>query len=98
MLTCSYDGTEAYCSALFQYLKELWQDKLGIVVSLEPLDKSVMTELCHKGKLKITPRSWDADYMDADNMLSKSVTGGGINAGRYSGEVFDKAYYPSLIL
>ncbi len=55
-----------------------------------------MGELRDKGKFDITPQGWGADYMDASNMLSIFVTGGEINAGRYSSEVFDNAYYTSL--
>lgn len=95
-ITCSYADSSADYPVVFDYLKQAWEENLGLTILLQPMEKSAMTELRDAGKFDITPQSWGADYMDASNMLSIFATGNLINGGKYSSEEYDGKYAESL--
>ena len=96
VLTCTYSNTYADYDIVFAYLKEVWEENLGITVQLEPTDNAVMNELRNFVRFDITPQGWGADYMDASNMLSIFVSGNMINSGMYSSAEYDEKYAESL--
>jgi oligopeptide transport system substrate-binding protein len=96
VLEISYSNSSADYVVLFEYLQAVWEEELGITVTLSPIENAAMAELRDAGQFDITPQGWGADYFDASNMLSIFVTGNFINGGRYSDSAFDDAYTQSL--
>ena len=91
-----YANSNADYTVVFEYLQAVWEEELGIICTLTPMDPAAIGELRNAGQFDITPQNWYVDYFDASNMLSIFVSSNFINAGRFNNATFDELYVKSL--
>ena len=73
-----------------EWLKEQWEGKLGISVSIKVLEVATYFAERNAGNFEITTGGWGADYPDPHNWMPLFKTGGLLNAGNYSDAEFDR--------
>jgi oligopeptide transport system substrate-binding protein len=73
-----------------QAVQNMWQDKLGLNVTVAKNDWAVFIETRNNGEYQIARHGWLADYNDPITFLDMWVTGGGNNNAMYSNAEYDK--------
>lgn len=79
-------GHEAIAEAVIY----MWQQELGINVSISSQDWAVFIETRDSGEYQIARHGWLADYNDPISFLDMWVTGGGNNDAQYSNPAYDE--------
>lgn len=70
-------------------LQNMWQNVLGVTVTLNNQDWGVFLETRKNGEYSIARAGWIADYNDPMTFLDQFVTGGGNNDPQYANPAFD---------
>ena len=96
VIECSYANSVADYTVVFEYLKDVWEEELGISVTINPMDSQAMGTLRDAGDFDITMQNWYADYFDVSNMLSIWRYGNLINSGKFNNEQFESLYQEAL--
>ena len=73
-----------------EWLKEQWEQNLGITVELDLLEPSSFVEKLFAGEWDLISGSWTADYPDPENWLSAFAPGGALDVGGFDNERFDE--------
>lgn len=73
-----------------QWLKEQWENNLGIDVSVNALETATYFADRNAGKYQVVTGGWGADYPDPQNWLPLFRTGGLLNSGNFSDAEFDR--------
>lgn len=75
--------------AIGEALQNMWQQELGVQVTLTNQDWSVFLETRKNGEYMIARNGWIADYNDPISFLDMWVTGGGNNDAQYKNPAYD---------
>lgn len=75
--------------AIGEALQKMWQDELGVTVTLTNQDWGVFLETRKNGDYSIARNGWIADYNDPVSFLDMWVTGGGNNDAQYTNPAYD---------
>ncbi len=75
--------------AIGEALQDMWQEKLGVTVTLQNQDWNVFLTERKNGNFSIARHGWIADYNDPMTFLDMWVTGGGNNDAQWSNDEFD---------
>ncbi|MDO5417351.1 MAG: peptide ABC transporter substrate-binding protein [Lachnospiraceae bacterium] len=70
-------------------LQNMWQEVLGVTVTLNNQDWNVFLETRKQGNYQIARNGWVADYNDPCTFLDMWYTGGGNNDAQYSNPEYD---------
>ncbi|OYP12185.1 hypothetical protein CG709_08410 [Lachnotalea glycerini] len=73
-----------------QAVQNMWQEKLGLNVTVATNDWAVFVETRQNGEYQIARHGWLADYNDPISFLDMWVSGGGNNDAKFSNEEYDK--------
>ncbi len=73
-----------------QFIKRTWEEKLGVVVTLEPMEQNNFADRLKKHEFTISRASWFADYRDPTTFLDKFQTGNGNNDPGYQNLGYDE--------
>lgn len=76
--------------AIGEALQNMWQNELGVTVSLENQDWNVFLTERKAGNFSIARHGWIADYNDPMTFVDMWMTGGGNNDAQYNNPEFDK--------
>lgn len=77
--------------AIGEALQQMWQEGLGVRVTLNNQDWSVFLQTRKDGDYMIARNGWINDYNDPMGFLDMWVTGGGNNDAKYSNPAYDAA-------
>ena len=83
-------NTDENHKAIAEALQNMWQEKLGVQVSLQNQDWNVFLKERKEGNYNIARHGWIADYNDPMSFIDMWLTGGGNNDAQYSNPEFDK--------
>lgn len=83
-------NTDDKHKAIAEALQEMWQNELGVKVTLQNQDWSVFLKERKDGNFTIARDGWIADYNDAMSFIDMFLTGGGNNNPQYANPAFDK--------
>lgn len=72
-----------------QFIQRSWEEKLGVVVTLEPMEQNSFADRLKKHEFTISRASWFADYRDPTTFLDKFQTGNGNNDPGYQNLGYD---------
>lgn len=75
--------------AIGEALQNMWQEELGVTVTLTNQDWGVFLDNRKEGNYSIARNGWIADYNDPISFLDMWVTGGGNNDAQYSNPEYD---------
>ncbi|PKM85249.1 MAG: peptide ABC transporter substrate-binding protein [Firmicutes bacterium HGW-Firmicutes-11] len=75
--------------AVGEALQNMWQQELGVQVTLTNQDWAVFLETRKNGDYMIARNGWIADYNDPISFLDMWVTGGGNNDAQYENPAYD---------
>ncbi|MDO4330795.1 MAG: ABC transporter substrate-binding protein, partial [Lachnospiraceae bacterium] len=70
-------------------LQNMWQEQLGVTVTLNNQDWNVFLENRKQGNYQIARNGWIADYNDPCTFLDMWYTDGGNNDAQYSNPEYD---------
>ena len=73
-----------------QWLKEQWENNLGISVSINALETATYFAERNASNYQVVTGGWGADYPDPQNWLPLFGTGGLLNSGNFSDAEFDQ--------
>lgn len=76
--------------AIGEALQNMWQNELGVQVSLQNQDWAVFIQERKAGNFSIARHGWIADYNDPMTFIDMWMTGGGNNDAHYANPEFDK--------
>ena len=88
-LTLLYN-TGAGHEGIAQAIRSMWQDHLGITVSLEGVEVSHFGERLKNQKYTIARAAWIGDYRDPTTFLDKYRTNDGNNDAKFSHQQYDR--------
>ncbi len=77
--------------AIGEALQNMWQEVLGVTVTLNNQDWNVFLQTRKDGDYQIARNGWIADYNDPCSFLDMWYTGGGNNDAQYSRKEYDAA-------
>lgn len=77
--------------AIGEALQQMWQEGLGVRVTLNNQDWSVFLQTRKDGDYMIARNGWINDYNDPMGFLDMWTTGGGNNDAKYSNPAYDAA-------
>ena len=83
-------NTDENHKAIAEALQNMWQENLGVQVSLQNQDWNVFLKERKEGNYNIARHGWIADYNDPMSFIDMWLTGGGNNDAQYKNEEFDK--------
>ena len=83
-------NTDDNHKAIAEALQNMWQEKLGVQLSLQNQDWNVFLKERKDGNYNIARHGWIADYNDPMSFIDMWLTGGGNNDAQYSNPEFDK--------
>lgn len=83
-------NTDENHKAIAEALQNMWQENLGVQVSLQNQDWNVFLKERKEGNYNIARHGWIADYNDPMSFIDMWLTGGGNNDAKYKNEEFDK--------
>ena len=83
-----YNTSDAH-KAIAEALQFMWQQELGVTITIDNQDWSVFLATRREGNYMVARNGWIADYNDPITMLDMWVTGGGNNNCFYSNEEYD---------
>ena len=84
-----YNTSESH-KAIAEALQNMWQEQLGVQVTLQNQEWNVFLTERKKGNYSIARDGWIADYNDPMSFLDMFLTGGGNNNPQYSNPKFDE--------
>ncbi len=84
-----YNTSEGH-KAIGEALQNMWQEVLGVQVTLQNQEWKVFQHERKEGNYMIARDGWIADYNDPMSFLDMFLTGGGNNNPKYSNEKFDE--------
>lgn len=84
-----YNTSDSH-KAIAEALQNMWQEQLGVQVTLQNVDWNVFLETRKKGDYTIARHGWIADYNDPMTFLDMWIDGGGNNDAKYDNPEFDK--------
>ncbi len=84
-----YPGSPTH-RAVAQSLQTMWQEVLGVSVTLKEEEWGAFLGSCHAGEFSIARGRWVADYNDPLSFLELWRTGASGNDGDYASERFDE--------
>ena len=87
-LTILYNTDGAH-QTVAQQIKNLWQAELGVIVSLEGVERGVFAERLRKGQFTVSRAGWFGDYPDPTTFLDKLQSANGNNDGGWSNKTYD---------
>lgn len=82
-------NTSGSHQAIAEALQNMWQEELGVTVTLSNSDWAVFLQTRKDGEYSIARNGWIADYNDPTSFLDMWVTGGGNNDAQYSNAEYD---------
>ena len=82
-------NTDDKHKAIAEALRNMWQQELGVTVTLSNQDWNVFLESRKQGDYQIARNGWIADYNDPCSFLDMWYTGGGNNDAQYSNPEYD---------
>jgi oligopeptide transport system substrate-binding protein len=82
-------NTSGTHKAIAEALQNMWQEELGVTVTLSNSDWAVFLQTRKDGDYSIARNAWIADYNDPTSFLDMWVTGGGNNDAQYSNAEYD---------
>ena len=88
-------NTDDKHKAIAEALQNMWQEVLGVTVTLSNQDWNVFLESRKQGDYQIARNGWIADYNDPCSFLDMWYTGGGNNDAQYSNPEYDAQIDPS---
>ncbi len=83
-------NTDDKHKAIAEALQDMWQNELGVKVTLQNQDWSVFLKERKTGNYTIARDGWIADYNDPMSFIDMFMTGGGNNNPQYANPAFDK--------
>jgi len=75
--------------AVAEALQDMWQNQLGVTVTLQNQDWAVFLQERKDGNFSIARGAWIADYNDPMTFIDMYLTGGGNNDPQYANPEFD---------
>ena len=84
-----YNTMESH-KAIAEALQNMWQEKLGVQVTLQNQDWNVFLTERKQGNFNIARHGWIADYNDPMSFIDMWMTGGGNNDAQYKNPKFDE--------
>lgn len=82
-------NTDDKHKAIAEALQNMWQEVLGVTVTLSNQDWNVFLESRKQGDYQIARNGWSADYNDPCSFLDMWYTDGGNNDAQYSNPEYD---------
>lgn len=82
-------NTDDKHKAIAEALQDMWQNELGVKVTLQNQDWAVVLKARKDGDFTIARDGWIADYNDAMSFIDMFLTGGGNNNAQYANPAFD---------
>ena len=82
-------NTDDRHKAIAEALQNMWQEVLGVTVTLSNQDWNVFLESRKQGDYQIARNGWIADYNDPCSFLDMWYTDGGNNDAQYSNPEYD---------
>lgn len=83
-------NTDDKHKAIGEALQHMWQEELGVTVTLQNQEWNVFQTERKKGNYSIARGGWIADYNDPMTFLDMFMTGGGNNDPQYANPEYDK--------
>ena len=83
-----YNTSEGH-KAIAEALQNMWQEKLGVQVTLQNQDWNVFLTERKQGNFNIARSGWIADYNDPMSFIDMWMTGGGNNDAQYKNPKYD---------
>lgn len=83
-----YNTSEAH-KAVAEALQSMWQNELGVTVTLNNQEWATFLQTRKDGDYSIARNGWIADYNDPMSFLDMWLTGGGNNDAQYSNAEYD---------
>jgi oligopeptide transport system substrate-binding protein len=83
-----YNTSEGH-RAIAEFLQQEWKNNLNITLELENQEWATYLSSRNQGNFQIARAGWVGDYQDPNTFLDMFVTGGAMNGGKYSNEVYD---------
>ncbi len=68
----------------------MWKRELGVMVSLEPIQRKAFSDRLKKHEFTIARAAWFGDYPDATTWLQKMASDSGNNDCAWSNQQYDK--------
>ena len=84
-----YNTSEGH-KAIAEALQNMWQEKLGVQVTLQNQDWNVFLTERKQGNFNIARSGWIADYNDPMSFIDMWMTGGGNNDAQYKNPKYDE--------
>ena len=84
-----YNTNEGH-KAIAEALQNMWQEKLGVQVTLQNQDWNVFLTERKQGNFSIARSGWIADYNDPMSFIDMWMTGGGNNDAQYKNPKYDE--------
>ena len=84
-----YNTNEGH-KAIAEALQNMWQEKLGVQVTLQNQDWNVFLTERKQGNFNIARSGWIADYNDPMSFIDMWMTGGGNNDAQYKNPKYDE--------
>lgn len=82
-------NTDDKHKSIAEALQNMWQEQLGVTVTLSNQDWNVFLTNRKNGDFQIARNGWIADYNDPCSFLDMWYTGGGNNDAQYSNPEYD---------
>ena len=82
-------NTDDNHKAVAEALQNMWQENLGVTVTLNNQEWNTFLATRKEGDYSIARNGWIADYNDPMSFLDMFLTGGGNNDAQYASEEFD---------
>jgi len=83
-----YNTNEAH-KQIAEFIQQEWKNNLGISVTLENQEWQTYLSNRNQGNFLVARAGWVGDYTDPNTFLDMFLTGGGMNGGKYSNEIYD---------
>ncbi|MDY0288476.1 MAG: peptide ABC transporter substrate-binding protein [Sphaerochaeta sp.] len=83
-----YNTNEGH-KQIAEFIQQEWKNNLGINVTLENQEWQTYLSNRNQGNFTVSRAGWVGDYTDPNTFLDMFLTGGGMNGGQYSNEVYD---------
>ena len=83
-----YNTNEGH-KQIAEFIQQEWRNNLGINVTLENQEWQTYLANRNQGNFVVARAGWVGDYTDPNTFLDMFLTGGGMNGGRYSNEIYD---------
>lgn len=84
-----YNTSDAH-KAVAEALQNMWEEQLGVTVTLNNQEWAVFLQTRKDGDYSIARNGWIADYNDPMSFLDMWLTGGGNNDAQYSNAEYDE--------